>query len=167
MRLVSQQYCGLPKTAAGPGASEKTGGHLERQEDRLLGSLEALLEAPGALWEASWGLLGRSWGLPGASWAPLGPSWLLFGGLGVLLGILGHLLERLEVTKATCILKINFQTVFSAHRRKFLDLFLMPKSTKIASKTNENLTRISRAKKMLLRSLLELSWTELGVLRPQ
>ena len=49
----------FPKTAAGPGASEKPFGHLGRllgalgraysPLDRLVGSREALLEPPGAL----------------------------------------------------------------------------------------------------------------------
>ena len=74
----------FPKTAAGPGASEKPCGRLGRllgalgrvssPLDRLLRSLEALLEPPGALLGASWGLLRHSGGLPGASWAPPGPS---------------------------------------------------------------------------------------------
>ena len=72
----------FPKTAAGPGASEKPGARLERllaplgrvlsPLDRLSGSLEAPLGASwggfgsllgplGALLEASWGLLGASW----------------------------------------------------------------------------------------------------------
>ena len=40
--------------------------------DRLLGSLEALLEPPGALLAASWSLFECSWGGLGASWALLG-----------------------------------------------------------------------------------------------
>ena len=75
----------FPKTAAGPGASEKPGARLERllaplgrvlsPLDRLLRGLDVLLEPPGVLLGASWGLLNRSGGLPGGSWAPLGPSW--------------------------------------------------------------------------------------------
>ena len=69
------EFFNFPKTAAGPGASEKPCGRLGRRLgalgralntlDRLLGSLEAVLSALG-------GLLGRSWGLPGASWTLLG-----------------------------------------------------------------------------------------------
>ena len=77
----------FPKTAAGPGASEKPCGRLGRllgalgrvlsPLDRLLGSLEGVLEPPGALLEASWSLLGRLGGGLGASWAPAswGPLW--------------------------------------------------------------------------------------------
>ena len=75
----------FPKTAAGPGASEKPCGRLGRllgalgrvlsPLDRLLGSLEALLEPPGALWEASWGTPGGFLGPLGRLLDPLGPSW--------------------------------------------------------------------------------------------
>ena len=61
-------FLNFPKTAAGPGASEKPCGCLGRllgalgraysPLDRLLG-LKALLKPPGALLGASWSLLGR------------------------------------------------------------------------------------------------------------
>ena len=113
--------------------------------DRLLGSLEALLEPPGAPWGASWNLLGRSWGGLRASRALLGASW------------------RRSKTRQKRRAFLNTQkyptkswiNVFSASFRE-------PKSTKMASKTSQNLTRFSRAKKMLFKSLVEPSWVVLG-----
>ena len=79
----------FPKTAAGPGASEKPGARLERllaplgrvlsPPDRLSGSLEAPL---GASWGGFGSLLGPLGALLEASWGLLGASWTLLGHLG-------------------------------------------------------------------------------------
>ena len=158
----------FPKTTAGPSASEKPCGRMlsiflffrKRLPDQvlrksfvgvlgsswhLLGSLEALLEPPGALLGASWSLLGRSWGGLRASWDPLGPSW------------------RRSKTRQKQRAFLNPKKYpKKSCTQVFLAPFWAPKSTKNHPKTNQKFRRFSRAKKMLLKSLLELSWADLG-----
>ena len=145
----------FPKTAAEPGASEKPCGHLGRLLGALGWVLNPLDRFLGSL-EASWGLLERSWRPLRASWgAPAG-----------FLGPLGRLLGRLRgdpnVTKITCQKQVNFQTPKHRVDLRYGAPFGRPKSTKIASKTSQNLRRFSRAKKLRFKSLLEPSWADLG-----
>ena len=110
-----------------------------------LGALEALLEPPGALLAASWSLLGRSWGGLRASWDPLGPSWRRSKTRQKQRAFLNPKKEP----KKSCTLY-------------FWGSFWAPKSTKNHPKTNQKIKRFSRAKKMLVMSLLEPSWADLG-----
>ena len=113
--------------------------------DRLLESLEALLEPPGALLAASWSLFGRSWGALGASWAPL-----------------GRLGGDQNMTTITWPKKVNFQTPQRRILLRYGGGFGRSKSTQIGAKTRQNLRRFSRAKKLLVKSVLEPSWADLG-----
>ena len=102
------------------------------------GSLGGLLEPLGALLKASSGLLGASWALLGASWA---------------------LLKRCKQN----LKNERFQNAKEGGLRpSFLGGIWEPKSTKMASKTSQNLRRFSRAKKLLFKSVLEPSWADLG-----
>jgi len=122
----------------------------KRLPDQVLRkNLVALLQPPGALLGASWGLLGCSWGLPGASCR-----------------LLGRLRGDPNVTKITCQKRVNFQNPKRRVDLRYGAPFWTPKSTKMASKTRQNLRRFSRTKKMLSKSLLEPSWADLGELRP-
>ena len=116
-----------------------------------------------ALLTGSWGLLRASWSLLGRSWGPLGASW---GALGGVLGPLGRLLGRLGADpkrhQDDMPKKVNFQTDSPQHHGYFGLPKRTPKSTKIASKTSQNLRRFSRAKKLRFKSLLEPSWADLG-----
>ena len=113
------------------------------------GTLGSSLGPLGTLLEASWGLLGCSWGLPGASCR-----------------LLGRLRGDPNVTKITCQKRVNFQNPKRRVDLRYGAPFWTPKSTKMASKTRQNLRRFSRTKKMLSKSLLEPSWADLGELRP-
>ena len=113
--------------------------------DQLLGSLGLLLGPPGALLGASWSLLRHSWGGLGGTWAPLGSSW-----------------RRSKTVQKYDAKKANFKTPPPPTHRKFRGGLGGPKSTKIGSKTSQNLRRFSRAKKLLFKSLLEPSWADLG-----
>ena len=148
----------FPKTAAGPGASEKPCGRLGRllgalgrvlsPLDRLLRSLEALLEPPGALLGASWGLLRHSGGLPGASWAPPGPSWAV--------------LEAIQnKTKTKSIFepqKIPKKILLPSFFGSILDAKIDQNRIQNESKFKT----IFKSEKMLFKSLLEPSWADLG-----
>ena len=116
--------------------------------ERLLGSLEALLEPPGVLLGTSWAILRHSGGLPGASWAPFGPSWAV-----------------LEATQNKTKMKSIFEPQTRAQKAptiiKFWAPFWAPKSTKMAPKPRQNLRRCSRAKKLPFKTLLEPSWADL------
>ena len=116
----------------------------------LLGALEGLLGALG-------GPLGRSWGGLGASRAALGG---VLGRLGCLLGRLGGDAKQLKDDRPR---KSEFQTLLGGHCASFWRSFWKPKSVKMASKTNQNLRRFSRAKKLLFKSLLEPSWAKTNV----
>ena len=122
---------------------------------RLLGPSRSILQPLGPVLKASWSLLGCSWGCLGASWAPFGS----------LLGPLGRLLGRLEGDpkqhEHDMQKKSNFQTSKKRIHQTFWTPYGRPKSTKIGSKTRQNLRRFSRAKKLLFKSLLEPSWADL------
>ena len=120
------------------------------------------MECPEAFLAGSCGLLRPSWGLLGRSWRPLGASLGALGGVWGPLGrLLGHLRGDPNVTKITCPKKINFQTLKCRILLGNGVQLGTPKSTKIGPKTSQNLSRFSRAKKLLFKSLLEPSWADL------
>ena len=106
--------------------------------DRLLGSLQALLEPPGALFGASWGALGE------------------------VLGPLGRLLGRLEGDPKKLKNSMQKNSQQGGHRKSFWAPQRGPKSIKNAAKTEQKLSRFSSSKKLLFKSLLEPSWADLG-----
>ena len=123
------------------------------------GRLEAFCILAGHLgwsFEALEAFFGASWG---ALEALLEPP-------GALLGPLGCLLDRLRgdqnLTKITCQTKVNLRCEGGSFPIYFKEGFGRPKSTKIGHKPSPNLTRFSRTKKLLFRSLLGPSWADLG-----
>ena len=86
------------------------------------------------------------------------------------MGPLGRLLGRLGADpkqhKNIMLKKTNFKTPMRPHPPDFRGGGWSPKTTKIGPKTNQNLRRFSRPKKLRFKSLLEPSWADLGALRP-
>jgi hypothetical protein len=114
----------------------------------------------------SWGLLGRSGGGLGGSWCLLGCSW---GPLGALLGGLGASWASLRPTwrrpkhhKDNMQKKSNFRTPQRRIMSSLGEVLGGQNRPKMAPKTSQNLRRISKAKKLLFKSVLEPSWADLG-----
>ena len=108
------------------------------------------------LWRPSWRLLGRLGGL-------LEPLWALLGGSGSLLGVSWAVLQAIQNNKQH---RAVFKPQILPYRPNYGGRFGEPKSIKIGPKTNQNLRRFSRAKRLLFKSLLEPSWADLGALGP-
>ena len=116
-------------------------------------ALEQLLGPLGAIWGGSWCLLG-------CSWEPLG---VLLGGSWGLLGVSEADLEATKTSQRQHAKKrANSGPLNVESRPIFWGGLGGQNQPKMAPKTNQNLRRFSKAKKLLFKSVLEPSWADLG-----